>query len=155
MGLVSTGEKSPWCGGSILTILHILTAAHCTYDSSIDSVKAPSSIQVLVGEHDISDSVADIHTVSMITNHPKFNHDNADYDFSIMTLTSLITFSSKAAPICLPASVASLYTGQVATVTGWGDTGADGSPASTLQEVDVLVQSNDKCNDYYPGKIKE
>ena len=155
MGLVSTGEKSPWCGGSILTILHILTAAHCTYDSSIDSVKAPSSIQVLVGEHDISDSVADIHTVSMITNHPKFNHDNADYDFSIMTLTSLITFPSKAAPICLPASVASLYTGQVATVTGWGDTGADGSTASTLQEVDVLVESNDKCNDYYPGKIKE
>ena len=110
---------------------------------------------MLVGEHDTSDSIADIHTVFKITNHPKFNHDNADYDFSIMTLTSRITFSSKAAPICLPASVASLYIGQVATVTGWGDTGADGSPASTLQEVDVLVESNDKCNDYYPGKIKE
>ena len=117
-------------------------------------MKAPASIQVLVGEHNTSDSVFDIHTVSKITNHPKFNHDNADYDFSIMTLTSPITFSAKAAPICLPASVASLYTGQVATVTGWGDTG-DGSQASTLQEVDVLVESNDKCNDYYPGKIKE
>ena len=155
MGLVTPGEKSPWCGGSILTILHILTAAHCTYDSSIENIKAPASIQVLVGEHDTSDSVADFHNVSKITNHPKFNHDNANYDFSILTLTSPITFSAKAAPICLPASVASLYIGQVATVTGWGDTGADGSPASTLQEVDVLVESNDKCNDYYPGKIKE
>ena len=155
MGLVTPGEKSPWCGGSILTSLHILTAAHCTYDSSINDVKAPGSIQVLVGEHDTSDSIADIQTVFKITNHPKFNHDNADYDFSILTLTFPITFSSKAAPICLPASVASLYTGQVATVTGWGDTGADGNPASTLQEVDVLVESNDKCNDYYPGKIKK
>ena len=155
MGLVTPGEHTPWCGGSILTSLHILTAAHCTYDSSINDVKAPASIQVWVGEHDTSDSIADIHSVVKITNHPKFNHDNADYDFSIMTLTSPITFSSKAAPICLPASVASLYIGQVATVTGWGDTGADGSPASTLQEVDVLVESNDKCNDYYPGKIKE
>ena len=155
MGLITPGEQTPWCGGSILTSLHILTAAHCTYDSSINDVKAPGSIQVLVGEHDTSDSIADIQTVFKITNHPKFNHDNADYDFSILTLTSLITFSSKAAPICLPASVASLYTGQVATVTGWGDTGADGSPASTLQEVDVLVESNDKCNDYYPGKIKK
>ena len=155
MGLVTPGEQTPWCGGSILTSLHILTAAHCTYYTSIEDVKAPASILVLVGEHDTSDSIADIHTVFKITNHPKFNHDNADYDFSIMTLTSRITFSSKAAPICLPASVASLYTGQVATVTGWGDTGADGSTASTLQEVDVLVESNDKCNDYYPGKIKE
>ena len=155
MGLVTPGQKSPWCGGSILTSLHIPTAAHCTYDSSINEVKAPASIHVLVGEHDTSDSIDDIHIVFKIINHPKFNHDNADYDFSIMTLTSPITFSYKAAPICLPASVASLYIGQVATVTGWGDTGADGSPASTLQEVDVLVESNDKCNDYYPGKIKE
>ena len=154
MGLVTPGEQTPWCGGSIITSLHILTAAHCTYDSSINEVKAPASIHVLVGEHDTSDSIADVHNVSKITSHPRFNHDNADYDFSILTLTSPIALSSKAAPICLPASVASLYTGQVATVTGWGDTG-DGSQASTLQEVDVLVESNDKCNDYYPGKIKE
>ena len=155
MGLVTPGEQTPWCGGSIITSLHILTAAHCTYYTSIEDVKAPASIQVLVGEHYTSDSIADVHNVSKITSHPRFNHDNADYDFSILTLTTPINFSSKAAPICLPASVASLYTGQVATVTGWGDTGADGSPASTLQEVDVLVESNDKCNDYYPGKIKE
>ena len=58
-------------------------------------------------------------------------------------------------PMELPRCGAEKICGQVATVTGWGDTGADGSPASTLQEVDVLVESNDKCNDYYPGKIKE
>ena len=65
-----------------------------------------------------------------------------------------LTFSTTVAPICLPASTQSLYTGQVATVTGWGDTGADGSPASTLQEVDVTVMSNEECNVYYPGKIE-
>ena len=66
-----------------------------------------------------------------------------------------MTFASTIAAVCLPASTQSLYTGQVATVTGWGLTSSDGSPASTLQEVDVIVESNEKCNDYYSGKIKE
>ena len=45
-------------------------------------------------------------------------------------------------------------TGQVATVTGWGLTSSGGSPASTLQEANVTVVSNEKCNDLYPGKIE-
>ena len=90
----------------------------------------------------------------MIRIHPRYNNENADFDFSILFLTLPLTFSSKVAPICLPASTQFLYTGQVATVTGWGDTGADGSPASGLQEVEVTVMSNEECNVYYPGKIE-
>ena len=90
----------------------------------------------------------------MIRIHPRYNNENADFDFSILFLTLPLTFSTTVAPICLPASTQSLYTGQVATVTGWGDTGADGSPASTLQEVEVTVMSNEECNVYYPGKIE-
>ena len=107
----------------------------------------------MVGEHDTSDLEVDRREVSKIRIHPRYNNENADFDFSILFLT--LPLSTTIAPICLPASTQSLYTGQVATVTGWGDTGADGSPASTLQEVEVTVVSNEKCNDYYPGKIKE
>ena len=112
------------------------------------------SLKVLVGEHDTSDSVVDRRVVSKIRNHPRYDHNNGNYDFSILCLSFPLTFSSSIAPICLPASTQSLYTGQVATVTGWGDTGADGSPASTLQEVEVTVMSNEECNVYYPGKIE-
>ena len=110
-------------------------------------------IQVLIGEHDTSDSIVDKRDVAKITNHPKYENEDGHYDVAVLYLSSTIIFSDTIAPICLPTSTQSLYTGQVATVTGWGDTGADGSPASTLQEVEVEVISHEACRDYYPGKI--
>ena len=153
MGLVSPGENSPFCGGTIITSHHILTAAHCTLDSHTENIKDPSSIQVLVGMHETTDSMVDRRDVLTITQHPQFR--NGNYDVAILTLTSHITFTSSASPICLPASIHSMYTDQVATVTGWGLTSSDGSASPTLQEVEVIVTSNEKCSDIYPGKIEE
>ena len=107
-----------------------------------------------MGEHDTSDSQVDRRDVSKIRSHPRYEHDNANFDFSVLFLSDPLTFSSTIAAVCLPASTQFLYTGQVATVTGWGLTSSGGSPASTLQEAEVEVISNEECNDHYPGKIK-
>ena len=106
-----------------------------------------------MGEHNTADTDVDRRDVSKIRSHPRYKHDNADYDFCVLFLSAPLTFSSTIAAVCLPASTQSLYTGQVATVTGWGLT-SDGSPASTLQEAEVEVISNQECNDHYPGKIE-
>ena len=127
-------QRQTRTSGSLLSARHVLTAAHCTVGSS-----PSSSIRV----HDTTDSVADIRTITAIT--------DTDYDFSILTLAAPITFSSVAAPVCLPASASSLYTGQVATVTGWGTTSFGGSLSSTLLEVDVTVVSNGQCSNSYSG----
>ena len=111
-------------------------------------------MKVLVGEHETSDSEVDRRDIMKIITHPKYNYYNAHYDFAILFLSSPLTFSSTIGAVCLPASTQSLYTGQVATVTGWGLTSSGGSPASTLQEAEVEVISNQACSDHYPGKIK-
>ena len=109
---------------------------------------------MLVGEHNTADTDVDRRDVMKIRSHPRYNHENADFDFCVLFLSSPLTFSSAIGSVCLPASTQSLYTGQVATVTGWGLTSSGGSPASTLQEAEVTVISNQECNDHYPGTIK-
>ena len=147
-------EYKPFCGGSIISPSLVVTAAHCTYDRSISAVMHPTALHVLVGEHDIEDNIpADRFEVSTINNHPDFHPSTLAYDVSILTLTSYIPFPSKASPVCLPAPLSGAYseypdyTGQVATVTGWGETSTGGTPV--LQEVDVTVVSNEDCSDAY------
>merc|ERR1719438_246538 len=143
VGLVSSSGRSPWCGGSLISNQHVLTAAHCTAGGST------SSIRVLLGEHDTSDSMANIVSISAITDHPNYNSGTLDNDFSILTLSSPVTFSKIVSPVCLPASRSSLYVGSVATVTGWGTLSSGGSQPDKLQEVDVNVIANSQCAGNY------
>ena len=133
----------------------MLTAAHCVVNINTGNVKDPASVQVLVGAHDTTDSNLDRRDISTIRTHPDYNNTEGQYDATILFLNSSLTFTSTIAPVCLPASVRSLYTGQIATVTGWGLIGASGDTSPILQEVEVTVASNEDCRDTYPGKIEE
>merc|ERR1712037_278422 len=143
VGLVSRNGRSPWCGGTLISSSHVLTAAHCTAGSSA------SSIRVILGEHNIADSDINRVDVAEIINHPNYNSATTDNDYAILRLASPVTFTDEVSPACLPADLSATFAGVLATVTGWGTLSSGGSQPTVLQEVDVTVTTNIECNNAY------
>ena len=136
--------------------MHVLTSAKCTHDSDGHAMEA-SDIEVIIGEHKPDNPIAQgsRYSVNLITNDPSYTGPpNYNYDFSILTLSNMVSFSSKIAPACLPWNVEEKYAGQVATVTGWGRlTPNNGNKAKTLQEVNVTVLTNLDCKNSWSASL--
>merc|ERR1711971_1423950 len=146
VGLVSRNGRSPWCGGTLISSTHVLTAAHCTQSDA-------SSIAVILGEHNIADSDFNRVNVAEIINHPEYNSGTTDNDYAILRLASPVTFTNEVSPACLPADLSNTFAGVLATVTGWGTLSSGGSQPTVLQEVDVTVTTNTACKNAYGSSM--
>lgn len=101
------------CGGSIVSIKHIMTAAHCTHKMSpaAFSIRAGSSMRNYGGTK---------YAILKIYQHPKYNEGVQDCDLSIILLSTVISFSHSIRAIALPGQDESLTVGSMATISGWG-----------------------------------
>merc|ERR1712096_28205 len=146
VGIIDTFTGKPYCGGSILSSRTILTAAHCTVDSSAQSMT------VVVGEHDwtVAGDGEQRMSVCGKEEHPSYNSITLDYDISILTLCEDIPLEQqKANPVCLPLSPSSAYANRPAIVSGWGTLAAGGSQPDELMEVEVQTLTNAACSSDY------
>ena len=147
VGLVSRRGTTPFCGGTLISNRHVLTAAHCTAGATA------SSIAVILGEHNTADSSVDKRTLAAITDDPLYNSNTMRNDFSILTLASPVTFTDTVRPACLPSDTNTTYSGLTATVMGWGTTSFQGSLSTVLRETDVKVTTNDFCRSKYGNDV--
>ncbi|CAH2040763.1 unnamed protein product, partial [Iphiclides podalirius] len=179
VGGVETKEKEyPWicvllyggrfyCGCSLISDLYVLTAAHCTAGFRKERI----TVRFLEHDRTIANETKTIdRKVAAIIRHARYNPGTYDNDIAMLKVDERLDLSKVikklrddgedepergVGTVCLPEEGAS-FTGQNATVAGWGTTEEGGSVSNVLREVTVPIISNDDCRmSNYKDRITE
>lgn len=106
VALLAYTERQFFCGGSIISKRHILTAAHCIQQKYSDVSLVAEDVTVLLGHHDLQErnfAKNDLRSLRSIAVHPDWNTTDVKYDadLAVLTLNTKVEFTNFIQPACL------------------------------------------------------
>lgn len=130
-----------YCGASIISARHILTAAHC-----VNGLEA-NEIKVYLGGHNITADYTEIRRVKQIYEHENFDVISFNNDIAVLELDKPLLFGPKVQPACLPDGSLHDFAGKLTVIAGWGRTGEKEKTSNGLMSVVIPVWTKEQCLD--------
>ncbi|GBP55649.1 Transmembrane protease serine 3 [Eumeta japonica] len=146
-------QKAHQCGATVLTKQWLMSAGHCVC-SAFNEIYKAQQLSVVAGAVNILNPESQ-ELVSKILPHPDYRCNKRTNDVALLRTVGELTWSSSLKPACLPMATSDDFSGNVATVAGWGFTDEDrgtGTRPNILHKTEVMVVANDECNRWYQSQ---
>ncbi|KAI4469002.1 chymotrypsin-related [Holotrichia oblita] len=149
--IIRTDRGNFFCGGTLISTLYVLTAAHC--------LDWAETVHVRLGAHTIEDNEPTQVRInaSRWVQHQQWNRDLLTNDIGVIELSREVITNDNIQTVNLPrrSQIFDSFNGRRARISGWGlDSDFSDSVSRVLREVDVGVIGNFLCNIYYFGGIR-
>uniref|UniRef100_A0A8D0GXK5 Enteropeptidase n=1 Tax=Sphenodon punctatus TaxID=8508 RepID=A0A8D0GXK5_SPHPU len=137
------------CGASLVSDEWLVSAAHCVYGRNL----IPSLWKAVLGLHttlNLTNPQTVIQEVDQIVINPHYNKRTKNSDIAMMHLQVRVNYTDYIQPICLPEKNKQFLPGINCSIAGWGRIENQGSVANILQEAEIPLITNKKCQQQMP-----
>ncbi|KAM9277730.1 LOW QUALITY PROTEIN: enteropeptidase [Cariama cristata] len=142
-------NSRPVCGASLVSDEWLVTAAHCVYGRQLK----PPQWKAFLGLYDQADMTQAsviVRNIDQIVINPHYMKRTKDSDIALMHLQYKVQYTDYIQPICLPEKNQQFLPGINCFVAGWGSIMNEGPTSDILQEAEVPLISNEKCQQWMP-----
>ncbi|KAK4873505.1 hypothetical protein RN001_015534 [Aquatica leii] len=147
-----TRRGGHFCGGSLITKTHVLSAGHCMCSGS--SLIPVNQIRITMGQHHLTQPSSVTYEVGVksATLHPDYVCSKVRNDLVILELERALEWSDNVHPACLPTAIHEngykRFVDILATVAGWGWTNEN-------SQIGINILETETCQQWYKSQGKK